>query len=125
MKTKLKTAVVVVTLSLGLAGCSPKQTTKTTTPKDTVTYTLQENHKTFAKATFKVKKHSTVLTGLKQKWTVKADKGFVTSIDKREQAAKANKYWTYTINKKFAKKGVTQQKLKNHDHIVFDLSVQK
>jgi type IV pilus biogenesis protein CpaD/CtpE len=125
MKTKLKTAVVVVTLSLGLAGCAPKQATKPSTPKDTVTYTLKADHKTFAKATFKVKQHSTVLTGLKQKWTVKASKGFITSIDKHAQNTKASQYWTYTINKKFAKKGANQQKLKNHDQIVFDLSVQK
>ena len=64
-------------------------------------------------------------TGLKKGWTVKASKGFITEIAGKKQNVAKKTYWLYTINGKMAQKGATEQPVKNHDKVVFDLSVTK
>ena len=90
-----------------------------------VTYQLKQNGKAFAKKKITQPKKSVVMTGLKKGWSVKASKGFITEIAGKKQNVAKKTYWLYTINGKMAKKGATTQPVKNHDKVVFDLSVTK
>ncbi|RMC52103.1 DUF4430 domain-containing protein [Lactobacillus sp. ESL0228] len=88
----------------------------------TVTYTLNRSGKNLKKKSIKVAKKATVMTGLKKAWRVESTNGFVTAIDGKKQNPAKKIYWTYTINGKFANKGVTQQRVANHDKIKFTLA---
>lgn len=129
IKKFFRLLTIVMTFTLLLAGCSTassnaakKSSTENTA---TVTYTLKQNNKQFAKKTVTVKKTATVLTGLEKAWTVKQSKGFVTAIDGKSQNPVKKTYWLYTVNGKSATKGVTQTKVANKDKIVFSLTPTK
>ena len=77
--------------------------------------------KTVDSKTVKVPKKSKVITGLKKAWKVQETKGFITAIDGKKQNPKKKIYWTYTINGKWATKGVNQQKVANKDKVKFTL----
>ncbi|MGN1283978.1 MAG: DUF4430 domain-containing protein, partial [Candidatus Limosilactobacillus intestinavium] len=88
----------------------------------TVNYTLKEGKKTIDTKSIKIpKKKAKVITGLKKAWKVQETKGFVTSIDGKKQNPKKKIYWTYTINGKWASKGVDQQAVANKDKVKFTL----
>lgn len=120
-KTLIINVIGVFLVSLGLTGCS-QQAAKTSSPKITVSYTLQENRHAFAHKQVKVAKKARVMTGLKKAWPVKTEKGFVTAIDGRKQEPAKKIYWTYTINHKFAQKGASQQPVHQGDKIKFTLA---
>ena len=87
-----------------------------------VNYTLKVGKKTVDSKTVKVPKKSKVITGLKKAWKVQETKGFLTAIDGKKQNPKKNIYWTYTINGKWATKGVDQQRVANKDKVKFTLN---
>ena len=114
---------IIAFFTLALTGVSnvnaaPK---KANSNRISVNYTLKEDKKTVDSKTVKVPKKSKVITGLKKAWKVRETKGFVTAIDGKKQNPKKKIYWTYTINGKWATKGVTQQKVANKDKVKFTL----
>lgn len=114
---------IIAFFTLALTGCSnvnaaPK---KANSNQISVNYTLKEGKKTVDSKTVKVPKKSKVITGLKKAWKVQETKGFITAIDGKKQDPKKKIYWTYTINGKWATKGVTQQKVANKDKVKFTL----
>lgn len=86
-----------------------------------VTYTLRQGKKVVATKKTTLKKNAKVITGLKKNWKVKEAKGFVTSIDGKQENQKKGIYWTYTINGKSINKLANQQTLKNKDKVQFTL----
>lgn len=129
LKKVLRSLVVLFTAMLVLTGCSSSasSTAKSSSKPNqiVVTYQLKENGKAFANKKITQPKKSVVMTGLKKGWKVKASKGFITEIAGKKQNVAKKTYWLYTINGKMAKKGASQQPVKNHDKVVFDLSVTK
>lgn len=129
LKKVLRSLVVFFTAMLVLTGCSSSasSTAKSSSKPNqiVVTYQLKENGKVFANKKITQPKKSVVMTGLKKGWKVKASKGFITEIAGKKQNVAKKTYWLYTINGKMAKKGASQQPVKNHDKVVFDLSVTK
>ena len=129
LKKVLRSLVVFFTAMLVLTGCSSSasSTAKSSSKPNqiVVTYQLKENGKAFANKKITQPKKSVVMTGLKKGWKVKASKGFITEIAGKKQNVAKKTYWLYTINGKMAKKGASQQPGKNHDKVVFDLSVTK
>ena len=129
LKKVLRSLVVFFTAMLVLTGCSSSasSTAKSSSKPNqiVVTYQLKENGKAFANKKITQPKKSVVMTGLKKGWKVKASKGFITEIAGKKQNVAKKTYWLYTINGKMAKKGASQQPVKNHDKGVFDLSVTK
>lgn len=129
LKKVLRSLVVFFTAMLVLTGCSSSasSTAKSSSKPNqiVVTYQLKENGKSFANKKITQPKKSVVMTGLKKGWKVKASKGFITEIAGKKQNVAKKTYWLYTINGKMAKKGASQQPVKNHDKVVFDLSVTK
>ena len=127
LKKVLRSLVVFFTAMLVLTGCSSSasSTAKSSSKPNqiVVTYQLKENGKAFANKKITQPKKSVVMTGLKKGWKVKASKGFITEIAGKKQNVAKKTYWLYTINGKMAKKGASQQPVKNHDKVVFDLSV--
>ena len=114
---------IIAFFTLALTGVSnvnaaPK---KVNSNRISVNYTLKVGKKTVDSKTVKVPKKSKVITGLKKAWKVQETKGFVTAIDGKKQNPKKKIYWTYTINGKWATKGVTQQKVANKDKVKFTL----
>lgn len=114
---------IIAFFTLALTGVSnvnaaPK---KANSNRISVNYTLKVGKKTVDSKTVKVPKKSKVITGLKKAWKVQETKGFVTAIDGKKQNPKKKIYWTYTINGKWATKGVTQQKVANKDKVKFTL----
>ncbi len=129
LKKALRSLVVFFAAMFVLAGCSNSSSSaakSSSKPNQiVVTYQLKENGKAFAKKKITQPKKSVVMTGLKKGWSVKASKGFITEIAGKKQNVAKKTYWLYTINGKMAKKGATTQPVKNHDKVVFDLSVTK
>ena len=129
LKKVLRSLVVFFTAMLVLTVCSSSasSTAKSSSKPNqiVVTYQLKENGKAFANQKITQPKKSVVMTGLKKGWKVKASKGFITEIAGKKQNVAKKTYWLYTINGKMAKKGASQQPVKNHDKVVFDLSVTK
>lgn len=129
LKKALRSLVVFFAVMFVLAGCSNSSNSaakSSSKPNQiVVTYQLKENGKAFAKKKITQPKKSVVMTGLKKGWSVKASKGFITEIAGKKQNVAKKTYWLYTINGKMAKKGATTQPVKNHDKVVFDLSVTK
>ena len=129
LKKVLRSLVVFFTAMLVLTGCSSSasSTAKSSSKPNqiVVTYQLKENGKAFANKKITQPKKCVVMTGLKQGWKVKASKGFITEIAGKKLNVAKKTYWLYTINGKMAKKGASQQPVKNHDKVVFDLSVTK
>ncbi|KAB1971461.1 MULTISPECIES: DUF4430 domain-containing protein [Lacticaseibacillus] len=129
MKKALRSLVVFFAAMFVLAGCSNNSSSaakSSSKPNQiVVTYQLKQNGKAFAKKKITQPKKSVVMTGLKKGWSVKASKGFITEIAGKKQNVAKKTYWLYTINGKMAKKGATTQPVKNHDKVVFDLSVTK
>lgn len=120
---KVGTSIAVVMVSVGtLAGCSNSNNNKKSTQSKTsniqVTYVLKDSKKTFANKKITLKKHSTVLAGLKKGWKVKENKGFVTSIDGRAQNPSKKIYWTYKLNGKWAD-AANKVKLNKNDKVVW------
>lgn len=114
---------IIAFFTLALTGVSnvnaaPK---KANSNQISVNYTLKVGKKTVDSKTVKVPKKSKVITGLKKAWKVQETKGFVTAIDGKKQNPKKKIYWTYTINGKWATKGVNQQKVANKDKVKFTL----
>lgn len=129
LKKALRSLVVFFAAMFVLAGCSNNSSSvakSSSKPNQiVVTYQLKQNGKAFAKKKITQPKKSVVMTGLKKGWSVKASKGFITEIAGKKQNVAKKTYWLYTINGKMAKKGATTQPVKNHDKVVFDLSVTK
>ncbi len=114
---------IIAFFTLALTGVSnvnaaPK---KANSNQISVNYTLKVGKKTVDSKKVKVPKKSKVITGLKKAWKVQETKGFITAIDGKKQDPKKKIYWTYTINGKWATKGVTQQKVANKDKVKFTL----
>lgn len=114
---------IIAFFTLALTGVSnvnaaPK---KANSNQISVNYTLKVGKKTVDSKKVKVPKKSKVITGLKKAWKVRETKGFVTAIDGKKQNPKKNIYWTYTINGKWATKGVDQQRVANKDKVKFTL----
>lgn len=86
-----------------------------------VTYTLKNNKRRIAKKTIHVKRHTTVLAGLRKCWKVKASNGFVTKIHGYSQNKGKRLYWTYTVNGKWAN-AANKVYLHNKDRIVWTRS---
>ena len=124
LKKVLRSLVVFFTAMLVLTGCSSSasSTAKSSSKPNqiVVTYQLKENGKAFANKKITQPKKSVVMTGLKKGWKVKASKGFITEIAGKKQNVAKKTYWLYTINGKMAKKGASQQPVKNHDKVVFE-----
>ncbi|MBW8009451.1 DUF4430 domain-containing protein [Lactobacillus helveticus] len=114
---------IIAFFTLALTGCSNNNAApkKANSNQISVNYTLKEGKKTVDSKTVKVPKKSKVITGLKKAWKVQETKGFITAIDGKKQNPKKKIYWTYTINEKWATKGVTQQKVANKDKVKFTL----
>ncbi|EEJ71819.1 DUF4430 domain-containing protein [Lactobacillus ultunensis] len=116
---------IVAFLTLVLTGCSSNNSSNaknTTKNQISVNYTLKEGKKTVDTKTVKIpKKKAKVITGLKKAWKVQETKGFVTAIDGKKQNPKKKIYWTYTINGKWASKGVDLQSVANKDKVKFTL----
>lgn len=114
---------IIAFFTLALTGCSNNNSApkKANSNQISVNYTLKEGKKTVDSKTVKVPKKSKVITGLKKAWKVQETKGFITAIDGKKQNPKKKIYWTYTINGKWATKGVTQQKVANKDKVKFTL----
>lgn len=129
MKNKHKFSLlftIVAFLTLFLTGCSNSNSSSSSNSavknQITVNYTLKEGKKTIDTKSIKIpKKKAKVITGLKKAWKVQETKGFVTSIDGKKQNPKKKTYWTYTINGKWASKGVDQQAVANKDKVKFTL----
>lgn len=114
---------IIAFFTLALTGVSnvnaaPK---KVNSNRISVNYTLKVGKKTVDSKKVKVPKKSKVITGLKKAWKVRETKGFVTAIDGKKQNPKKHIYWTYTINGKWATKGVDQQRVANKDKVKFTL----
>lgn len=101
----------------GYQRCSAKENSNTIT----ATYTLKEGKTQLSQKKVTLKKNDKVITGMKKVWKVKESKGFITSINGKQQNEKKNLYWTYTINGKSAEKLATKQIVHNHDQIQFTL----
>lgn len=86
-----------------------------------VTYTLKNNKKRIARKTIHVRKHTTVLAGLRKCWKVKASHGFVTRIHGYSQNKGKRLYWTYTVNGKWAS-AANKVYLHNKDRVVWTRS---
>lgn len=116
---------IVAFLTLVLTGCSSNNSSNaknTAKNQISVNYTLKEGKKTVDTKTVKIpKKKAKVITGLKKAWKVQETKGFVTAIDGKKQNPKKKIYWTYTINGKWASKGVDLQSVANKDKVKFTL----
>lgn len=117
--------IIVAFLTLVLTGCSNNNSSNaksTTKNQISVSYTLKEGKKTVDTKTVKIpKKKAKVITGLKKAWKVQETKGFITAIDGKKQSPKKKIYWTYTLNGKWASKGVDLQSVANKDKIKFTL----
>ena len=87
-----------------------------------VTVTLVEDEKEVTSKEVEVSEKDSVLDILKANFDVKEDGGFVTSIDGKEQDAKANKYWMYYINDKEADKGAADMTVSDSDKIEWRLN---
>ncbi|ERL64625.1 hypothetical protein L248_0809 [Schleiferilactobacillus shenzhenensis LY-73] len=129
VKKIVRNLLVLFGFVLLLSGCSTgasAQSQKKAPATVTVTYTLQQNKKTFAQKKIQVpKKDAVVLTGLKKGWHVKESKGFITSIAGKSQNVAKKTYWLYTVNGKMATKGASQEKVKARDRVVFNLAPTK
>ena len=133
MKKVLRSLVVFFVAMFVLAGCSSSgnaaRKAAASLNQIVVTYQLKQNGKAFAKKTIDQPKKSVVYDklALKKGWTVKASKGFITEIAGKQGDCLGQKVpnWLYTINGEMAQKGATEQPVKNHDKVVFDLSVTK
>lgn len=90
--------------------------------QQTVTVIIQEDSKQLSKKSIPFKNGETLLTILKENFTLEEEQGFITSIDGRAQDKQKQKYWTFTINGKSATKGAKEIKLKQNQLIVFDLA---
>lgn len=112
-------AIVTAVVLTSCAGSKQKQAQPEKTLR--VSYQLKHENKELAKKTVTVKKGANVLQGLKKAWNVKTEKQMVTEIKGHAQNPDLDEYWVYEVNGKEAKKGVTEQKLHNNDHIVFIL----
>lgn len=116
---------IVAFLTLVLTGCSSNNSSNaknTAKNQISVSYTLKEGKKTVDSKTVKIpKKKAKVITGLKKAWKVQETKGFVTAIDGKKQNPKKKIYWTYTLNGKWASKGVDLQSVANKDKVKFTL----
>lgn len=88
-----------------------------------VSIVLSEDGKEFSNAELEVKEGSTVMEALQEKYDVVEDKGFITTIDGKEQNVDGNnKWWMYTVNGEMANVGAAEYKLKDGDKVEFDLS---
>lgn len=113
--------LAVLMLELPIVGSTTVNAQKTTGKTVTVTYVLQRNSKQFVRKKVYVKQGADVLTGLKHAWHVRVKKGMVTAIDGRSQNTAKKTYWMYKVDGKEATKGVTQEKVQNHDTVTFNL----
>lgn len=111
------------------AGCSTNNETTTVSTNSSqeqtamkVTLTLVEDEKEITSKEVEVSEKESVLDILKANFEVKEDSGFVTSIDGKEQDAKANKYWMYYINDKEADKGAADMTVSDSDKIEWRLN---
>ncbi|GBG94202.1 hypothetical protein LFYK43_06610 [Ligilactobacillus salitolerans] len=112
--------VMGLLMALLLTGCA--NTGQEQDPNQArVVYQLKSGDKKLAQKKITVEKGSKVVTGLKKAWSVKLQNGMVTQIDGHAQDPDRDRYWTYEINGKEAKKGVNQQKVYDQDKIVFTL----
>ncbi|HIW90002.1 MAG TPA: DUF4430 domain-containing protein [Candidatus Ligilactobacillus excrementipullorum] len=119
-----KSLMIIVTLlaTVVLASCAGGNQTQQPQEKTLrVSYQLKHENKALAKKTVTVKPGSNVLQGLKKAWNVKLEQQMVTEIKGHAQNPDLDEYWVYEVNGKEAKKGVTEQKLHNKDHVVFIL----
>ena len=124
-KTSRLILVLISSLCLGLLSTTIPVNAKKAPSKITVTYTLkkegEKGDQTLDHKKIHLTKSKTVLAGLKTGWSVKQKNHFITSIAGHRQKPTQKLYWTYTINAKMISKNAHQQKLKNHDKVVFTL----
>lgn len=124
MFKKYSVTLLVLLSMFFTTGCSTQgNNSKQAKKNDTirVTYQLKSGRRSLGTKNIQLKKGTEVDTGLKKAWPTKEHKGLVTEINGHKQNDKKQKYWTYTINGKKAKKGVKQQKVNNKNKIVFTL----
>lgn len=113
--------LAILMLELPVVGSTVVTAQKATGRTVTDVYVLQRNSKQFARKKVHVKQGAVVLTGLKHAWHVRMKKGMVTAIDGRSQNTAKKTYWMYKVDGKEATKGVTQEKVRNHDTVTFNL----
>ena len=121
LKKWVVSVLAILMLELPVVGSTVVTAQKATERTVTVTYVLQRNSKQFARKKVHVKQGAVVLTGLKHAWHVRMKKGMVTAIDGRSQNTAKKTYWMYKVDGKEATKGVTQEKVRNHDTVTFNL----
>lgn len=120
---------LVACVLLFMTGCTTigsskeeNQQSKTEQKQQIVTVIIQEDSKQLSKKSIPFKKGETLLTILKENFTLEEEQGFITSIDGHAQDKQKQKYWTFTIDGKSATKGAKEIKLKQNQLIVFDLA---
>lgn len=133
MKKLLKRLMVVSLLlltSIITLGCvnvgetntaTDQQIEKTGQKSVEVTITLSEGDKSFSKKKISVPENETLAIILDENYTVKSDKGMITSLEGRSQIPDENKYWLFDVNGKSSTVGAESYKVQAGDKIDWKL----
>lgn len=133
MKKLLKRLTVVSLLlltSIITLGCvnvgetntaTDQQIEKTGQKSVEVTITLSEGDKSFSKKKISVPENETLAIILDENYTVKSDKGMITSLEGRSQIPDENKYWLFDVNGKSSTVGAESYKVQAGDKIDWKL----
>lgn len=133
MKKLLKRLMVVSLLlltSIITLGCvnvgetntaTDQQIEKTGQKSVEVTITLSEGGKSFSKKKVSVPENETLAIILDENYTVKSDKGMITSLEGRSQIPDENKYWLFDVNGKSSTVGAESYKVQAGDKIDWKL----
>lgn len=131
MKKKTGIIFLIALVGMILTACGANDATNSSSTDSTkekdisVTLVLKEDGQEFESKKVTVQPDTTLFAAVKDNFDVKAEDGFITAIDGKEQDNKANKYWTYTVNNKEVNTGAQEVKLKNKDIAIFDLAEMK
>ncbi len=121
---KIVQGAAVLLVCFVISGCGKAEQAEKKQTQDTiqVKITLEEDHKNVDEKTIKVTKNEKLQKVMKENYTIKLSKGYISEIDGRKQDEKQGKYWLYEINGKQADVGANQYKLKKGDKIVWTLN---
>lgn len=132
MMSKWLKGLLILAVTLTLAACgttaTPEKTASTTSVSSTApttltaTVILKEDGQEIANKQIQVAPETSVYDALAKNFTVKDDKGFITSVDGKEQDPQGNKYWMYKVNDVMAEKGAKEIIIKDGDKIEFELA---
>jgi len=131
-KTLLNLLAVIIVLTMGACGnqdqteqkqAPEKQVSQSAEQKDkTVSIQIKNEKKLVTEKDIKIKEDEILMDLLKDNFSVKEEKGFITSIEGiHPKKGEENKYgWVYYVNGKMPNVGAADYKLKAGDEVRFE-----